>query len=46
MITFKSVMLTTLAMLRWMKISPGSVSVNSLGGVLESEHPINRYFGF
>jgi hypothetical protein len=29
-----------------MKISPGSVSVISLGGALESEHPINRYLGF
>lgn len=29
-----------------MKISPGSVSVNSFGGTLESEHPMSKYFGF
>ena len=44
--TFRSVGTTTLAMFLWMKISPGSVSVISFGGALESEQPINRYFGF
>lgn len=44
--TFKSVGTTTLAILRWIKISPGSVSVISLGGALESEQPINKYLGF
>lgn len=37
--------ITKLAIFLWMKISPGSVSVNSLGGALESEHPISKYFG-
>lgn len=44
--TFKSVGTTTLAIFLWIKISPGSVSVISLGGALESEHPINKYLGF
>lgn len=45
-LTFKSVGITRLAIFLWMKMSPGSVSVNSLGGALESEQPINKYFGF
>jgi hypothetical protein len=43
--TFKSVGTTTLAIFLWMKISPGSVSVISFGGALESEQPISKYFG-
>jgi len=44
--TFKSVGITRLAIFLWINISPGSVSVNSLGGALESEQPINKYLGF
>lgn len=44
-LTFKSVGMTKLAIFLWMKISPGSVSVNSLGGALESEQPISKYLG-
>lgn len=43
--TFKSVGITRLAIFLWIKISPGSVSVTSFGGALESEQPIRRYFG-
>ena len=40
-----SVGITRLAMFLWIKISPGSVSVISFGGALESEQPINKYLG-
>ena len=45
-LTFISVGITKFAILRWINISPGSVSVISLGGALESEHPINKNLGY
>src|SRR5690242_724895 len=38
--TFKSMLLTRLAMLRWMNISPGSTPVRASAGMRESEQPV------
>lgn len=46
MITLKSVGITQFAIFLWIKISPGYVYVNSFGGHLLSEHPINKYLGY